>query len=107
MIHQCLNDEPANGLRRSARIALHSEVSLRRSGSSTYRVSIYDISQHGCKIEFVERPMLDERIWVKFGGLEALECTVCWVDGFVAGVEFNRALHSAVFNHLLGNLRGK
>ena len=84
---------------------MRSKVSLRRHGRSSYRVSIHDISPYGCKIEFVERPELDERLWVKFEGLEALEGAVCWAEGFVAGVEFNRPIHSAVFERLLATLR--
>jgi hypothetical protein len=34
-------------------------------------------------------------------GLEALESLVCWVDGFTAGVEFQKPLHPAVFAMLV------
>lgn len=87
--------------RRSARIALHAEVSLRRPGRRTYIVRIFDASCHGCKIEFVDRPRLNERAWVKFEGMQALEATVCWVDGFIAGVKFENPIHPAVFESLL------
>ena len=48
--------------------------------------------------------MLDEIVWVKFEGLEALEAMVCWVDGFAAGLEFQRPVHPAVFDVLLQRL---
>jgi hypothetical protein len=91
--------------RKAARIAIDAEVAMRRTGQPHYRVSVYDISPHGCKLEFVERPRLDERIWVKFEGLEALQALVCWFEGFTAGVEFERAIHPAVFDLLLSRLK--
>lgn len=90
--------------RKSARVGLAAEVSLRRSGHKTYRANIHDVSQEGCKVEFVERPMLDEIVWVKFEGLDALEAVVCWVDGFAAGLEFQRPVYPAVFDVLIARL---
>lgn len=90
--------------RKSARVGLEAEVSLRRSGHNNYRANVHDVSQNGCKVEFVERPMLDEIVWVKFEGLEALEAMVCWVEGFAAGLEFQRPVHPAVFEVLLQRL---
>lgn len=93
-------------LRRSERVKLRAEVHLRRTAQSHYRVDMYDLSRHGCKLEFVERPQLDERVWVKFDTLEAIECHVCWVKGYVAGIEFLKVFHPAVFDMLVGRLRG-
>jgi hypothetical protein len=90
--------------RKSPRIGLAAEVSLRRSGQHNYRANVFDISQHGCKVEFIERPKLDEVVWVKFAGLEALEATVCWLDEFAVGLEFHRPVHPAVFEVLLERL---
>lgn len=91
--------------RKAARVAINAEVSLRRSVQLGYRVRAYDASPHGCKLEFVERPELAERVWVKFEGIDAIEGLVCWVDGFVAGVEFVRPIHPAVFDALVPRLR--
>ena len=90
---------------REIRTALDAEVSLRRSGHHNYKVRVYDASPHGCRIEFVERPSLDERVWIRFEGLEGIEAQVCWVDGFVAGVEFVKPIHQAVFDRLVGGIR--
>lgn len=77
---------------------------MRRAGSSKYRVFVHDLSVDGCKVAFVDRPTLDENVWVKFAGLEALEGAVCWVKGTEAGVEFKRPIHPAVFEMLLKRL---
>jgi hypothetical protein len=87
--------------RRTDRVSLTAEVGLRRSGLHPFRVRVFDASPAGCRIEFVERPSLGERVWVKFDGLEALEGTVRWVDGHIGGVEFQRPLYDAVFQRLV------
>jgi hypothetical protein len=90
--------------RKSVRIGLSAEIKLRRAGQGRYRVKILDVSQHGCKAEFVERPKLDELVWVKFDGLDALEAVVCWVHGFEVGLEFAHPIHPAVFEMLVSKL---
>jgi hypothetical protein len=90
--------------RRSERVPLDAGVALRRPGQLSYRVKIFDASLHGCRIEFVERPRLDEQLWVKFDGLQPLEAEVCWIEGFVVGVNFVQPMHPAVFDRLVAGL---
>lgn len=91
--------------RRSDRISLTADVSLRRLGQSNYRVRVSDLSTDGCRVDLVERPRVDEHVLVKFEGLEALDAQVCWVEDFVAGLRFERPMHPAVFELLLERLR--
>lgn len=90
--------------RRSPRTLLSAEVLLRRSGRTNYRVHIYDLSRDGCKLEFVERPSIGEHLWVKFEGLDAVEGCVCWVDGHLGGIKFERPIHEAVFEVLVSRM---
>jgi hypothetical protein len=90
--------------RKSQRVGLSAEVTLRRTGHGSYRVKILDVSLHGCKAEFVERPKLDELVWVKFDNLQSLEATVCWIRGVEVGLEFERPIYPAVFEMLVSNL---
>ena len=96
---------PGSWPRKSSRVSLDAEVTLRRPGKSTFRVRVFDASPHGCKVEFVERPMLDERAWIKFEGLESLEALVCWVEGSATGVRFKKPIHPAVFDRLMTSLK--
>lgn len=84
--------------------ALSAEVVLKRTGHPKFKVTIRDVSTHGCKIEFVDRPRLDEQVWLKFDGVEAISAIVCWIEGPAAGVEFSRPIHPAVFEMLLKRL---
>ena len=96
---------PRPEVRCAQRVFLHGEVVLRRAGYNAYRVHIYDVSPQGCKVEFVLRPELEETVWVKFQGLEALEATVRWTRARHAGLKFSRPIHPAVFDLLLRRLK--
>ena len=99
-----IGPRPSPTPRKSQRVHISAEIMLRRAGQRNYRVSISDVSPHGCKAEFVERPEFDEHVWVKFEGLEALEAIVCWVRGFEVGLEFENPIHPAVFGMLVSKL---
>ena len=90
--------------RRSSRVPVNAEVSLRRSGALNYRVHVFDASPLGCKLEFVERPRLDETVWVKFEGYDAIQSTVCWVEGHTVGVEFERPIYPSIFEMMIERL---
>lgn len=93
--------------RRFERIQLTAEVSMRRLGKIGYRVKVFDASPEGCKVEFVDRPELEERLMVKFDGIEAIEAEVCWIGGTTAGLRFERSIHPAVFELLLERLKDR
>jgi len=77
---------------------------MRRSGSQGYKVVVRDLSAHGCRIEFVDRPELNELVWLKFGTLESIAGVVIWIDGLCAGVDFETPIHAAVFSDLLNRI---
>ena len=87
--------------RKSARVHIDAMVKFRRRGHHNFTVQAFDFSPEGCKLEFVEQPHMDEKVWIKFEGLELLEATVCWVENRQAGVEFVRPIHPAVFEMLV------
>jgi len=95
----------AQAPRKSARIRIGAMVKLRRRGHHNFTVQAYDLSREGCKLEFMERPQLDETVWVKFENLELLQATVCWIEDLCVGVEFIRPIHSAVFDMLIRRFR--
>jgi len=91
--------------RQNERISIAADISLRRLGQNSYRVKVSDLSPKGCKVDLVERPRIQEHVLVKFDGLEVLDSEVCWVDGYVAGLRFEKPMHPAVFDLLLQRLR--
>jgi hypothetical protein len=93
--------KPAQQPRRSERVSVDGQVTMRRSGKLPFRVHIYDLTPNGCRAEFVERPEFGEQLWIKFDQLEALEAKVRWVAGPKTGLEFARPVHQAVFDLLV------
>lgn len=90
--------------RAAERLTLPAEISLRRPGRPSFQVRVCDISTHGCRCEFVDRPAEGEPVLVKFEGLEALPATTRWVDPPLTGVKFDRPIHPAVFDLLMTRL---
>lgn len=90
--------------RRSARVEVPGEVALRVPGHSNYHVRVLDLSTDGCRVELVERPSVGDLMMVKFEGLEVMEAEVCWVEGHVAGLKFDRPIHPAVLDLLVKRL---
>jgi PilZ domain len=81
------------------------EALLRRIGGTGYSVHVLDISPEGCKVELVETPRIGEHLLIKFDGLEALDVEVCWVEGPIGGLKFEKSFHPAVYEQLLKRLR--
>jgi hypothetical protein len=99
-------DDPHDPPRRKVtRVPIDAEIFMRRSVERGYRAAIHDLSPAGCRLEFAERPRIEESLWIKFEGLEALESIVRWIEGDSAGVEFVKPLHAAVFDSLISRLR--
>ena len=92
--------------RSNGRCNINAEANLRRSGRMTYRVCVHDLSPLGCKLEYVDRPELNETVWLKFDAIDAFEARVCWVEGRLAGVEFHREIYQPIYEHLLTKLGG-
>jgi len=80
------------------------DVRVRRVGQNAYSVRIFDLSPEGARIEVVERPRVGEQMMVKFDRLEVLQAEVCWIDGFIVGLRFERPLHPAVFDLLIARM---
>lgn len=87
------------------RASLSTEVRARRIGQHNYSVRIFDLSPDGAKIEVIERPRVGEQLMIKFEGIETVQAEVCWIDGFIVGLRFERPFHPAVFDLLLARLR--
>jgi hypothetical protein len=91
--------------RASPRVPVSVNVTLRRVGQRQYQVRVTDLSPEGCKVDLVERPRIGEHMHLKFDGLEVIVGEVCWVEGFVAGLRFEKPIHRSVFDLLLERLK--
>lgn len=91
----------------SERSAATAEAALCRPGKPDCRARVLDLSPQGCRLEIAFHADVDDHVWIKFDGLEALEATVCWVAGFKMGLRYANPIHPAVFDLLLARFRGE
>lgn len=90
--------------RRHERIALMSEVLVRRIGGFNFHVQLQDISNGGCRVEMLEPCELEDAVIARFPHLEPLGSRVCWTNGTTTGLQFQTNIHPAVFDMLLSRL---
>lgn len=64
-------------------------------------VDLLDLSEGGCKLRgksgFAE---VGDRVTMKVGGINAPLGSVAWVEGPIAGIAFEGAMHPAVIDYL-------
>jgi hypothetical protein len=68
-------------------------------------LSVVDLSPIGCMVRrhaWSAQP--DERILIQLEGLSFQPATVNWVEGDLAGIEFEQLLHEAVLERLKDSL---
>lgn len=86
--------------RASERRPMHLTVKSRVRSRVVF-VDLIDLSEGGCKIRakpgFAE---VGDRVTMKVGGINAPLGTVAWVEGGLAGVAFEGAMHPAVIDYL-------
>jgi hypothetical protein len=96
--------DTAHGRRVSERVTVASHVSVRRAGGFPFDCRLENVSSGGCRVELVEGTEIAERVIARFPSLEPFPATVTWVEARFAGLAFDRAIHPAVFAHLLSRL---
>ena len=84
--------------RRQERHFLKGEVGLRQRGLNRLPASIHDVSTGGCRVELTKTVQPGDLMWISLPGLETIQATVRWTDGWIAGVEFERPLHPSVLD---------
>ncbi len=87
--------------RRSRRVPVADDVSVRKIGSFNFQARLQDVSTGGCRVELIEPYEVGDRVVTRFPKLEPLGARVCWAMGTTAGIEFLNGMHPAVFDSLL------
>lgn len=91
-----LNSIPRASERRPMSLMVKSRVRSR-----VVFVDLIDLSEGGCKLRgkpgFAE---VGDRVTMKVGGINAPLGSVAWIEGPVAGIAFEGAMHPAVIDYL-------
>lgn len=78
--------------RRTALIQAH----FREHGRTRSPVEVVDLSRLGCRVRLTNPIILGKHAWVTLPSLQAWNCSVAWLEGHDAGLEFSEPLHPAV-----------
>lgn len=90
--------------RRWPRLPLAADVEFRRKRETHYTIPIHDLTPHGCRLASPESLLLNEMVWVQLPSLASLSAHVKWIESWQSGVEFERPMHPAVFDMMMGRL---
>ena len=96
----------ADERRRFPRATVHSEIVVRRIGGFNFQVAMSDLSSGGCRVEMIEPCALGDSVIARLPQLEPLGSRVSWCVGTKTGIEFQKAIHPAVFDALVSRLPG-
>jgi hypothetical protein len=107
VFHNERASEPGGEPRANQRVPLEVVASMRRLGMPSYSVNVTNLSPDGCKVDCVERPRVGEHLLLKFDELDAIDCQVCWVEDYFAGLRFDRPIHAAVFELMVQRLSAR
>lgn len=81
------------------------KAKCRSHSGAKMELSVLDLSPIGCMVRrhaWSAQP--DDRILVQLEGLSYQPATVNWVEGELAGIEFEQLLHEAVLERLKASL---
>jgi hypothetical protein len=87
--------------RKSERVPVKLNARMKRFGRGSFLVSVTDLSVTGCKVEYCDRPEVEETVAVGFEGLGSIEAKVRWISGTECGLDFACPFHPAVLELLL------
>lgn len=93
-----------NNHRREDRKSLSGSVMFRKPTELPYEVTLQDLSPQGCRIALRERVLPGQLVWITLPGLENLPSLVRWSGEWTAGIEFEKPMHAAVFDHVAARL---
>jgi|GEM_PF-482438 len=98
-------DRPLKG-RRAERVALELGAALRQRGGTGVSVEILDLSVDGFRASthLMLAPGAD--VWLRLPGLEPYQARVAWSKGQYVGCKFDRPLHQAVLEMIVGRFGG-
>ena len=71
----------------------------------SYEVNLENMSPHGCCIRLRERVRPGQLLWITVPGIEPLQSWVRWHGEWQAGLELERPMHVAVFDHVAARMR--
>ena len=98
--------EPQLKGRKSERVAIKLGAGLRQRGGSGVSIQIVDLSVSGFRASTHLNLQPGADVWLRLPGLESYQAKVAWTKGQYIGCAFERPLHPAVLEMIVGRMRG-
>ena len=81
-------------------------VKVRSKGAEMKDIEVLDLSLAGCMVKWRGwRVQEAQRVLISFPALANLPATILWAEDDRLGLEFERPLHEAVYEHLASGHR--
>jgi len=96
---------PAAEGRRTERRMVNLAASLREPGATVADAEVRNLSIDGFMADCDIPLEPGQHLFLKLPGVEALSCTVVWIDGGKVGFEFTAPLHQATLDQLTAATR--
>lgn len=88
------------------RLQIRMPGTRRTKGGRRSPVLITELSIHGCRLTGGARLLSpQEQVLIKLDNRDFLEARVAWTDGDTAGLNWTRALHPAILDHIFAHHR--
>lgn len=88
--------------RRAERLPVELGAGLRRRGGSRVTVQVLDLSTNGFRVAAQLGLCNGADVWLWLPGLEPWHARVVWTESEIVGCEFERPLHPAVLEMVVG-----
>ncbi|WNO53757.1 PilZ domain-containing protein [Stakelama saccharophila] len=89
--------------RRALRKCVEMRAQLRGRGGQRFTVAVTDLSTTGFRAEAAFDLKEGDLVWLTMPGMQGLEATVAWRDGYIYGFAFARPLYPAVFDRIVAS----
>lgn len=77
-------------------------VKIRRPGETWFTSRITDVSVTGFRLQSFMKLTVGSDLWIMLPGFEGRRARVLWTRGPESGCAFERPLHPAILDHIVG-----
>ena len=89
----------------SERVPLEVAAGLRQRGAAGVSVQVMDLSTHGFRAATHLQLEVGSDVWLRLPGLEPCHAVVAWSKANFVGCRFERPLHPAVLEMIVGKTK--
>jgi len=101
------SDTPAPKGREAERVPLEVAAGLRQRGAAGVSVQVMDLSTHGFRAATHLQLEVGSDVWLRLPGLEPCHAVVAWSKANFVGCRFERPLHPAVLEMIVGKTKNR